>query len=146
MCLCSCGLGKCISRHQICSCSWCLYMATGVGAQKLKMYSVNNSMGDLLIGERTYCISKWLKFWKCCHGEYQQLGRDLNQGFAGDEKNTRSASLITREMQNKTRMRYNFPPFSLVKIINFGDFPGGPVVKSLHFHSRGCGFCFRSGN
>ena len=61
-------------------------MTTGVGAQKLKMYSVNNSMGDLLIGKKTYYISKWLKFWKCCHGEYQQLGRDLNQGFAGDEK------------------------------------------------------------
>lgn len=43
-------------------------------------------MGDLLIGKKTYYISKWLKFWKCCHGEYQQLGRDLNQGFAGDEK------------------------------------------------------------
>lgn len=29
-------------------------MTTGVGAQKLKMYSVNNSMGNLLIGKKTY--------------------------------------------------------------------------------------------
>ena len=26
-----------------------------------------------------------------------------------------------------------------------GDFPGGPVVKTLHFHRRGCGFDPRSG-
>ena len=45
------------------------------------------------------------------------------------KKNTCLASLITREMQNKTRMRYNFSPFSLVKIINFGDFHAGQWLK-----------------
>ena len=29
---------------------------------------------------------------------------------------------------------------------DFGDFPGGPVVKTLCFHCRGCGFNPSSGN
>ena len=28
----------------------------------------------------------------------------------------------------------------------FGDFPSGPVVKTLHFQCRGCGFDPWSGN
>ena len=30
--------------------------------------------------------------------------------------------------------------------IKSGDFPGGPAIKTLHFHLRGCGFNPRSGN
>ena len=29
---------------------------------------------------------------------------------------------------------------------NYWDFPGGPVVKTLHFYCRGCGFDLWSAN
>ena len=41
-------------------------------------------------------------------------------------------------LESQASAHFTLPLFQ--KITDFRDFPGGPVVETLHFHCRGCGF------
>ena len=109
-----------------------------------KMFADGMTDKGLMPKMHKECIR--FKFLKKANNPIRKWAEDLNRHFSKENMANRHmkrclTSLIIREMQTKTTVRYQLRPVRMatIKKTTNRKFPGSPVVRTQHFHCRGPG-------